>query len=102
MKVIRIFKMKKILSILSIFTLTLVMSSCSLLKNKYVTMTNGVDITIPNEYKEHMLLPNHIPSIHFDLENVRISTDSTNALVKFVQNDPYVLSDAMALSLIHI
>ncbi len=88
--------MKKIVSILSIFTLTLVMSSCSLLKNKYVTMTNGVDITIPNEYKEHMLLPNHIPSIHFDLENVRISTDSTNSLVRFVQNDPYVLSDAMA------
>lgn len=88
--------MKKIVSILSIFILTLVMNSCSLLKNKYITMANGVDITIPNEYKEHMLLPNHIPIIHFDLENVRISTDSTNSLVRFVQNDPYILSDAMA------
>ncbi len=91
--------MKKITSIIVIIILLFVISSCSLLKNKYIVMGNGVDITIPNEYKQYMLLPNNLPSIHFDLDNVRISTDSTNAIVKFVQNDQYILSDAMATHL---
>ncbi len=88
--------MKKIWAIITIFILSFFLNSCGLLKNKYVEKPNGVDITILEEYKEHMLVLNTIPVIHFDYPNVRISTDSTNALVTFVQNDPYQFSDAFA------
>lgn len=88
--------MKKIWAIITIFILSFFLNSCGLLKNKYVEKPNGVDITILEEYKEHMLVLDTAPVIHFDYPNVHISTDSTNALVTFVQNDPYQFSDAFA------
>ncbi len=90
--------MKKKISIVIILILMLTLTSCSCkLANNYKEMPNGVDITIKSEYKEHMLIQETIPSIHFDYNGVRISTDlSDDSIVFFVQNDQVALSDAYA------
>ncbi len=88
--------MKKSILMIVIFISLFSLTSCNLLKNKYIVKENGVDITILEEYKEHMLVLEKMPVIHFDYPNVRIATNSTNALVTFVQNDPYQFSDAFS------
>lgn len=87
--------MKKYVLILLLLINIVFLSSCSLFVNKYVEKEDGVDITILADYMPHMLSDQY-PSIHFDMKNVRITPNSTNALVEFVRNDPYAFSDAFA------
>ena len=91
-------KIKKyIIIILLVISLTLLTNcSCNKLSNKYITKENGVDITVDAEYLSYMYNQNTIPSIHFDYNGVKISDQSTNAKVVFVQNDQYALSDAFS------
>lgn len=89
--------MKKIvLFILMFFTMLLSSCSCSCkgLTNKFIVKENGVDITVNSEFLPYMLNPYTVPVIHFDYNGVKISNDSVNSKVVFVQNDQYVLSDA--------
>lgn len=102
MKAIKTFKMKKYILVIFILmtTFTLYSCSCNNLKNDYIVMPNGVDITVKQEYLEHMLIKETVPSIHFDYNNVRISSNlSDNSIVYFVQNDQVLLSDAFAYHL---
>ena len=91
-------KIKKyIIIILLVISLTLLTNcSCNKLSNKYIIKENGVDITVDAEYLSYMYNQNTIPSIHFDYNGVKISDQSTNAKVVFVQNDQYALSDAFS------
>lgn len=85
--------MKKIITILLLIITMISICGCS---NNYITMGDGVDITILEELKEHMLNPSNVPSLHFDYDGVRVSDYSNNSRVIFVQNDQYALSDAFA------
>lgn len=96
---IKIFKMKKYIVTIVVLMVVFTLSSCSCsgLKNDYKVMPNGVDITVKEEYLNHMLLKETVPVIHFDYHDVRISTNlSDNSIVYFVQNDQVSLSDAFA------
>lgn len=88
--------MKKVITLILFIFLLFITTSCGRLKNNYIVKENGVDITVLNTYKEHMLLPNNIPSLHFDYNGVRISDYSTDSKVIFVQNDQYALSEAFS------
>lgn len=88
--------MKKIIIFLTMIFSLFITTSCNKLKNNYIVMENGVDITVPDEYKEHMLLPDKCPILHFDYNGVKISDYSTKSKVIFVQNDQYALSDAFS------
>lgn len=85
--------MKKIITVLLLLITFISLTSC---RNNYITMGEGVDITLTEELKSHMLNPNNLPSLHFDYNGVRISDYSNNARVIFVQNNQYELSDAFA------
>lgn len=90
---IKISKIKKTL-LLFLLTFSLVIFvSCT---NKYITMADGVDLTVSQTYYEHMLDKTNLPRIHFDYNGVNVSTYSTNSQVIFVQNDQYALSDAFS------
>lgn len=90
--------MKKHTILLFLLILSLTLTSCKCrLTNKYKVMPNGVDITVKEEFLNHMLRKDTVPVIHFDYNNVRISEDlSDNSIVYFVQNDQLALSDAFA------
>lgn len=90
------FKIKKILLILIVIISSYITTGCA---NKYITMSNGVDITVSETYLEYMLDKDNLPKIHFDYNGVNVSTYSTNSQVIFVQNDQYALSDAFAAHL---
>lgn len=92
----KISKIKKNLLICILLIVVSVVSGCA---NKYITMANGVDITVSEEYKAHLLNPNNLPYLHFDYDGVRVSDYSTNARVIFVQNDQLALSDAFSAHL---
>ncbi len=85
--------MKKRISLVLIICLTLLLTSCGNLTNKYIEMPNGVDITVSEEFIPHMANPDNLPIIHFDYNGVRISDMSTAARAIFVQNDQYELSE---------
>lgn len=85
--------MKKIITSLLLMLTLFVATGC---QNNYITMGEGVDITLTEELKAHMLNPTNLPNLHFDYDGVRISDYSNNARVIFVQNDQYALSDAFA------
>ena len=88
--------MKKIIVLILGIFLLFITTSCNKLKNNYIVKENGVDITVPNVYKEYMLIPENAPIIHFDYNGVKISDYSTDNKVIFVQNDQYALSDAFS------
>ena len=87
------FRIKKITLLLLLFLSTIIFVGCA---NKYITMSDGVDITVSQSYYEHMLDKTNLPKIHFDYNGVNISNYSTNSQVIFVQNDQYALSDAFS------
>ncbi len=87
-------KIVKIFMCLIMLISLLLLSSCNILKNKYVTMEHGVDITIPDEWKEHFLYPNDVPSLHFGYDGINVLEASTKDHYTFVQNDFYAISDA--------
>lgn len=91
--------MKKIICISLMFMLLFITSSCGKLKNNYIVMENGVDITVPASHKAHMLVPDQAPVLHFDYNGVRVSTYTSESKVVFVQNDQYALSDAFGVHL---
>lgn len=88
--------MKKRLTIIYFLLPLLFLCSCSCkLKNSYKVMDNGVNITIKDEFLNHMLIKDSVPKIHFDYNGVRISTNlSDSSIVYFVQNNQLELSDA--------
>lgn len=88
--------MKKQILLLFLFMISLTLTSCKCrLTNDYKVMPEGVDITVKEEFLNHMLRKDTVPVIHFDYNNVRISENlSDNSIVYFVQNDQLALSDA--------
>ena len=90
---------KRIIKLLLCFLMVLCLgglSSCNIFKNKYVTMPNGVDITVPDELKEHFLYPESVPSLHFGYNNINVLEASTVDHYTFVENDFYQISDEWA------
>lgn len=87
-KILKIFVCLLMLISLSLFT------SCSIFKNKYVTMEHGVDITIPDDWKSHFIYPNDVPSLHFGYDGINVLEASTKDDYTFVENDFYAISDA--------
>jgi hypothetical protein len=93
---------KKVLKIFIssiVFLSLLLVSSCGIFKNKYITMEHGVDITVPDEWKEHFLYPNEVPSLHFGYDGINVLEASTKDHYTFVQNDFYAISDAWGMYL---
>ncbi len=87
--------MKKIIFTLISFLLILTLSSCKI-TNKYQTYENGYNITVGEELKPYLLFPDQIPVLHFDMNNVNVSTTSTNYKLVLVNNDFDLVSDAWA------
>lgn len=85
--------LKLFISVFSIILVSL-LSSCNLFKNKYTTMENGVDLSIPEEWKEHFIYPNNVPSLHFGYDGINVLESSTKDHYTFVENDFYEISDA--------
>lgn len=87
---------KRIIFLCTVLLALLCSSSCSCLKNKYETHPDGVYVTIPDSLKVHMLYPDDIPSLFFDMKNVNTTQNSSPATRIFVQNDYYKISEAWA------
>lgn len=87
--------MKKISLLIISLLLLFSFQSCKF-KNEYITCENGVDVSLAEELIEHMIYKDQLPKLHFDMNNVNISTSSTKSSVVFVSNDFYQISDAWA------
>ena len=85
--------MKRRIILCLIITLTLLLTSCGNLRNNFIEMPNGVDITVSEDFMPYMANKDTLPVIHFDYNGVRISDMSTAARVIFVQNDQFELSE---------
>ncbi len=88
--------MKKIIVLLVTIFLLFITTSCNRLKNNYIEKPDGVDITVLASHKAHMLVPDKAPLLHFDYNDVKVSTYTNESKVIFVQNDQYELSDAFS------
>lgn len=87
--------MKRLSIFIIICVMILTLQGCKF-KNEYNTFPEGVYISLDAELVEHMLYPDSLPQLHFDMENVNVSTSSTNASKIFVGNDFYKISDKWA------
>ena len=90
---------KKLIKIIVCFLMLIgicFLSSCNLFKNKYTTMENGVDITVPDDWKQHFLYPEDVPSMHFGYNGINVLSASTKDHYTLVENDFYKQSDAFA------
>lgn len=71
-------------------------SSCSCLVNEYETHEGGIYITMPESLKVHMIYPDDIPSLFFEMDSVNVTKNSSPSTRIFVQNDPFAISEAWA------
>ena len=85
-----------LLSIILILLCTSCSSSCSCLTNNYQTFPDGVYVTVPDALKVHMLYPEHVPSLFFDMKDVNVTENSSPSARIFVRNDYYKISEAWA------
>ena len=81
---------KLLLALILLFT-TVSLSGC--FTNKYDEMPNGLDITVSNYLKGHLLYEDTAPTLHFDYNGIRVMKEYDGAAYYFVSNDQYVLSD---------
>ncbi len=82
-------------SVLILFaSFVFILSSCNMFKNESIEMPNGVDISIPDDWKEHFLCPDDVPSLHFGYDKINVLSASTKDHYTFVNNDFYAISDA--------
>lgn len=90
---------KKTIKVLFLFLMIICimgLTSCNIFKNRYVTMPNGVDITVPEELTKYFLYPENVPSLHFGYNNINVLEASTVDHYIFVNNDFYQISDEWA------
>lgn len=85
--------MKKICLLVITFILLFTVQSCKF-ENQYETYEDGIYISLNEELLDYMVYRDQLPKLHFDMNNVNVSTSSTNASVLFVSNDFYEISDA--------
>lgn len=83
-------------SVVLILLCTSCASSCSCLVNEYETHEGGVYITMPESLKVHMIYPDDIPSLFFEMESVNVTKNSSPSTRIFVRNDAYKISEAWA------
>lgn len=87
--------MKKILLLFLCIFIFSSFQSCKI-TNQYKTYEDGYDIKIAAELENHMLYLESLPILHFDMKNVNVSTTSENYKLVLVNNDYYLVSDAIA------
>lgn len=87
--------MKK-LSILLIIILGLITLEGCKIKNESKNYPNGFDITVSEELLEYFIYKEDVPKLHFDYDNVNVTTTSVNSHYILVNNDFYKASDAWA------
>lgn len=90
--------LKVFLTIICIFLL-MGLVSCSCKENSYEEYEHGIDITISDTMIPHLIYPNNLPVLHFDMDNVRVAPNTGNATRVFVRNDYRLLSEAWAAHL---
>lgn len=90
----KIFKLNYLFLIFTILTV-FSLSSCTF-KNDYITMENGVDVTVSKNLQEYFIYKDDIPSLHFDYNGVRVMIEADGAAYYFVRNNQYELSDKFA------
>ena len=80
--------------VILLISLMFSLSSCNIFKNESIEMANGVDITVPDDWKEHFLCPDEVPTLHFGYDKINVLSASTKDHYIFVNNDFYAISDA--------
>lgn len=85
--------MKKVILILTTIYICLTLVSCKI-ENKYINYADGYDVTVGEELKPYLLYPEQIPTLHFDMKNLHVSTSSNNYQLILVNNNYENISDA--------
>ena len=85
--------MKKLSILLLIIIGLMTLQGCKI-RNESKNYPNGFDITVSEELVEYFIYKESIPKLHFDFNNVNVTTTSVNSHYILVNNDFYKASDA--------
>lgn len=85
--------MKKLSILLLIIISLMTLQGCKI-RNESKNYPNGFDITVSEELVEYFIYKESIPKLHFDYNNVNVTTTSVNSHYILVNNDFYKASDA--------
>lgn len=84
--------MKKLSLIVLLVIFVITLNGCKF-ENKSKNFPNGFDITVNEELIQYFIYKDDIPKLHFDYENVNVTTTSTNSHYILVNNDHYKSSE---------